>query len=99
MRSGVGRSPGEVLAMTCLRKARVPGSPRTRWALVASALVAVAVVFASEPVTSTAADPVAPAPFRGDAEVQLRGSVHAAFPEPAAGPHRYTFFATAGTKV
>src|SRR5262245_59339719 len=37
--------------------------------------------------------------FRGDADIVLGADVHAAFPSPVEGPHRYTFFATAGTTV
>jgi len=37
--------------------------------------------------------------FRGDADVRLGDKIHAAFPDPAAGPHRYSFFATAGTTL
>jgi hypothetical protein len=37
--------------------------------------------------------------FRGTADLHLGATLHAAFPAPAEGPHRYTFFATQGTKV
>src|SRR5262245_264763 len=64
-------------------------SPRLRRGLLACAsLIAAAVA-------STAADDV----FRGAAVLRLGAKLHASFPEPAEGPHRYSFFATPGTKV
>lgn len=50
---------------------------------------------------SASAAPPAPASdaFRGDADLVLGETVHAAFPATPAGPHRFTFYATIGTVV
>ena len=60
-----------------------------------AALAAAGAAAALEPASAVAA----PAVFRGAADIRLGETIHAAFPGTPAGPHRYTFFATAGTSV
>ena len=66
-------------------------SPMRRALLVCAILAAVAYA----PIASALADE----PFRGAEDIHLGENVHAAFPSPPEGPHRYSFFATANTTV
>jgi predicted CXXCH cytochrome family protein len=45
------------------------------------------------------ASPAAEETFRGEAEIILGETLHAAFPAPGAAPHRFTFYATVRTKL
>jgi len=73
---------------------RPPLASRLRRALASCALLALAAAIGGAPASSAADEP-----FRGEAQIRLGAKLHAAFPDPATGPHRFTFFATAGTLV